>query len=169
MSQKPTPKSHLIAFCSALLLWLLLLDSWSLAEVVTGVVVSSVVVLASANRLAVLDGIRLTPTAVLSLLSYLLLFFITLIRANLDMARRVVSPSLPINPGLVEIDTELRSELGRMLLANTITLTPGTLAIDYRGDRLLVHWIDVPPGCDIDTATREIASGFERHIKGFLK
>jgi multicomponent Na+:H+ antiporter subunit E len=41
-----------------------------------------------------------------------------------------------------------------MLLANSITLTPGTLAVDIRGDRILVHWVDCPPGTDLDRATR---------------
>jgi multicomponent Na+:H+ antiporter subunit E len=96
-------------------------------------------------------------------------FFRALVVANFDVARRVVSPSLPIRPAVVEVRTGLRSALGRMLLANSITLTPGTLTIDVEGDRLLVHWIDCPPGTDLAQATNAIAAGFERHIKGFLK
>jgi multicomponent Na+:H+ antiporter subunit E len=93
----------------------------------------------------------------------------TLIRANLDMARRVISPGLLINPCMVEVRTQLRSDLGRMLLANSITLTPGTLSVRVQDDHLLVHWIDSPRGIDIDAATRQIAEGFESHIRGFLK
>ena len=55
------------------------------------------------------------------------------------------------------------------MLANSITLTPGTLTVDVEGDALLVHWIDCPPGTDIATATQTIASGFERHLRGFLQ
>ena len=47
--------------------------------------------------------------------------------ANLDLARRVLTPSLPIRPAMVLVSTSLRSDLGRLVLANSITLTPGTL------------------------------------------
>jgi multicomponent Na+:H+ antiporter subunit E len=63
----------------------------------------------------------------------------------------------------------LRSSLGKLLLAHSITLTPGTLSIDLRDDRLLVHWIDSPPDTDTDRATRAIAESFEKHISGFLE
>ena len=58
---------------------------------------------------------------------------------------------------------------GRLFLANSITLTPGTLSIDIVGDRILVHWIDCPPGTDLVRATKAISESFERHISGFLK
>ncbi len=70
---------------------------------------------------------------------------------------------------LVRVQTGLHSSLGRLLLANSITLTPGTLVVDVNDDRLFVHWIDCPPGTDLAEATRVIASDFERDLKGFLK
>jgi multicomponent Na+:H+ antiporter subunit E len=100
---------------------------------------------------------------------YLIEFTVALLRSNLDVARRVLTPSLPIRPAVVEVETRLKSSLGRMLLANSITLTPGTLSIDIVGDRILVHWIDCPPGTDLAGATREISQSFERHIAGFLR
>jgi multicomponent Na+:H+ antiporter subunit E len=69
----------------------------------------------------------------------------------------------------VEVRTGLESSLGRLLLANSITLTPGTLTVNVRDDRILVHWIDCPPGSDIESATRAIAESFERHMSGFVK
>ena len=87
----------------------------------------------------------------------------------MDVARRVLSPSLPLRPALVEVRTELHSSLGRLILANSITLTPGTLSVDVREEYLLIHWIDAPPEIDIEGATRKITSRFERHLKGFLK
>jgi multicomponent Na+:H+ antiporter subunit E len=41
--------------------------------------------------------------------------------------------------------------------------------VDVQGDTILVHWIDCPPGVDIDAATRAIVGSFDRHISGFLK
>jgi multicomponent Na+:H+ antiporter subunit E len=85
------------------------------------------------------------------------------------MARRVLTPSLPLRPALVRINTSLRSDLGRLVLANSITLTPGTLSIDVDDDTLIVHWVDCPPGNNVEATTREIAGDFERHLRGFLE
>jgi multicomponent Na+:H+ antiporter subunit E len=138
-------------------------------ELVMGGVVSLVAAIAAGPRLALLSGLRLTPLAPLHLLRYLGYFFWQLALSNFDVARRVVSPALPVHPELVEVHTGLTSDLGRMLLANSITLTPGTLTVEAEGDRLLIHWIDSTPGSDLESATRAIAAGFEQRISGFLK
>ncbi|EGV50839.1 Na+/H+ antiporter subunit E [Candidatus Endoriftia persephone] len=170
MEDRPVSLGHyLFAYLSALALWLLLVGSLDAAEVVTGALVAMVVTLAARPRLQLLAGLRLEVTAPIHLFRYLIYFFIALIKANLDVARRVLSPSLPIQPALVEVETELQSDLGRLLLANSITLTPGTLSVDVRGERILVHWIDALPGRDLESATQAIVAGFERHLKGFLR
>jgi len=151
------------------LLWVLLAGTLRQDELIAGGVVAVLVTLIAGPRLAILGGVRLSPLAPVHLIRYLGVFFAALLRANLDVARRVLSPSLPIRPGVVEVQTRLRSSLGRMLLANSITLTPGTLTIDVLGDRLLVHWIDCSPGTDLAAATAAISESFERHIRGFLK
>jgi multicomponent Na+:H+ antiporter subunit E len=150
-------------------LWLLLTGSLDPEELIAGLSVALVVTLISRPHLGIFNGLRLTPAAIPAFFSYLGLFFVALVRANIDVARRVLSPSLPLRPALVEVKTELQSPLGRLILANSVTLTPGTLSVDVRGDRLLIHWIDVPPDIDIDGATREITSKFERSLKGFVK
>ena len=159
----------MLGFAACLLIWVLLTGTLATDELLLGSVVSLVVVLVAGQRLALLSGVRLTPLAPLHLLRYLGYFFGQLALSNLDVARRVVSPALPINPGLVEVRISLTSDLGRMLLANSITLTPGTLTVEAEGDRLLIHWIDSTPGGDLESATRAIAAGFEQRIQGFLK
>jgi len=155
-------------FVLSLLLWLGLTASLAQAELVAGVLVAAVAAALAADRAPVLGGIRLSPGAPLYFASYLGVFLVALVRANLDMARRVLSPRLPIDPGMVRVRTELRSDLGRLVLANSITLTPGTLTVDVEGEELLVHWVACPPGADREAATRAIAAQFERHIRGFL-
>jgi len=59
--------------------------------------------------------------------------------ASFDVAYRVLT--MKINPGEIRIRTRLRSELARVLLANSITITPGTLTIDLKDDYLYVHWL----------------------------
>lgn len=157
-----------LAFVFAFAFWLLLVGTLDRQELVAGVLVAAASAVLTLGRPAVLGGIRLTPYAPVAVLGYLGALLVALVRSNLDMARRVLSPSLPIRPAMVRVSTALRSDLGRLVLANSITLTPGTLTVDVLDGELLVHWVDCPVDCDIAEATRTIAAGFERHLRGFL-
>ncbi len=107
---------------------------------------------------------RITPRKIGYAVFYILYLFKEIVKANLDVARRVIQPRIPINPGIVEVQTRLKSPIGRMILANSITLTPGTLSVDIKGDHLFIHWIDVT---DIDEqkATEKIVTGFEKYLE----
>jgi multicomponent Na+:H+ antiporter subunit E len=175
MSATPIPReqarfSHgLFLFILIFLLWMMLSGGLDPAEMVTGLVVATVVTLASRPHLSLFSGLRLSPSAILPFITYLGIFFAALIRANLDMARRVLSPSLPLRPGVVEVKTALKSSLGRLILANSITLTPGTLTVDLQADSIFIHWVDIPPGSDIESTTRDVTNKFEQHLAGFVK
>lgn len=88
------------------------------------------------------------------------------LKANIDVARRVLNPNLPINPGIVKVKTSLKSDTGLTFLANSITLTPGTLCVDIDSEKgiLYIHWIDVKTQ-DIDKATQIIVTKFENILK----
>mgnify|MGYP000450981021 CR=1 FL=1 len=72
---------------------------------------------------------------------YLGLFLWELVTANIDVARRVLSPSMPIDPSVVEVPLRVESAVAITTIANSITLTPGTLTMDYDEERnsLFVH------------------------------
>jgi multicomponent Na+:H+ antiporter subunit E len=61
------------------------------------------------------------------------------VKANFDVARRVWAPKMNIEPQLVRVPCRLKTEAGLALLANSITLTPGTVTIAIEGDELVVH------------------------------
>ncbi len=107
---------------------------------------------------------RLTPKKIIYAVAYLFYLFISIIKSNLDVARRVIRPHIPINPGIVAVKTRLKSPVGRMILANSITLTPGTLSVDVRGDHFYIHWIDVTD-MDEEGATQKIVAGFEKYLE----
>lgn len=165
----PSMGDYALVFAASLLVWLLLSGSLDPAELGVGVLAAAVVTLLTGRRAAVFSGLRVGPMALLGMARYLGAFLVALVKANVDLAARVLNPALPIRPAVVEVETRLKSRLGRLLLANSITLTPGTLSIDYVGDRLLVHWVYCPPGSDIESTTRDIAAGFEDHLMEFLK
>ena len=97
---------------------------------------------------------------------YLPVFLWEVIKANIDVAYRVLHPKLPINPGIVKVKTTLKSDTALTFLANSITLTPGTLSVDIDSEKsvLYVHWIDVKAK-DIDSATRIIVERFEKILR----
>ncbi|WP_203363153.1 Na+/H+ antiporter subunit E [Bacillus sp. REN10] len=92
-----------------------------------------------------------------------LLFFKELILANVDVLKVILKPKLDIQPGIFALPTELKSDWEITLLANLITLTPGTLVIDISDDNkvLYVHAIDVP---DVQDAIDGIKNSFEKAI-----
>jgi len=157
-----------LTFFFSLVFWLLLAGTLDRQELVAGLLVAAAAAALAVGRTPILAGFRLTPWAPLAFLRYLAALLVALVRANLDMARRVLTPSLPIRPAMVRINTSLRSDLGRLVLANSITLTPGTLSVDIEDDVLVVHWIDCPPDSDVAAVTLAIAGDFERHLRGFL-
>ena len=85
-----------------------------------------------------------------------------MIKSNLDVARRVISPKLPINPGIVEVKTKLQSKIARVILADSITLTPGTFTIEIEDDSLFIHCIDVQ-STDLEKNTQLIVEKFEKY------
>jgi multicomponent Na+:H+ antiporter subunit E len=161
-------RHYALVFGVSLLLWVLLVGNLHRDEVVTGAVIALLVTLLYGERFAIFTGFRFSWLAPLYIAVYLADFLVALVRANLDLARRVLAPSLPIRPRLVEVTTGLQSPLGKMLLANTITLTPGTLTVDILDDRLLVHWVYCPPDMDPQQVTQQIAGGFETNLSRFL-
>ena len=72
-------------------------------------------------------------------LVYLPWLLLEIARANLHVARVILSRRLPIRPRLLRVPSSQRSDLGRAIYANSITLTPGTLALDVRDGTILVH------------------------------
>ena len=106
------------------------------------------------------------PLSYFWFLIYLPVFSYYCLLANIDVMYRAIHPSLPIKPGIVKIRTSLESNSGITALANSITLTPGTLTVDVDMENklLYVHWINVQ-STDIDEATEMIAGRFERILR----
>lgn len=86
--------------------------------------------------------------------------------SNIHILRLALSPNeLPeVEPKLVRIKTNLKTDFGKWMLANSITLTPGTITIDIKDDELLIHSISslTTEGVEGDDMERKIAAIFER-------
>jgi multicomponent Na+:H+ antiporter subunit E len=147
-----------------LLFWVLLNGTLATDALITGILVSMAIALLFRNGLSFFTEFRATPAAFLAGFLYYGYFFRELFRANLKLAAIVISPALPINPGIVKVRTRLKSRMGRLMLANSITLTPGTLTVELDGEWLYVHCVALA-SADVETATAEIVAGFERYLE----
>ncbi len=150
-----------VIFVVCLLTWLVLTWSVNIFSVIVGIAVSIFVSFMISDMFV--KKIFAKGKAVLWFLYYIPMFLWECIKANLDVAYRVIHPGLPINPGIVKVKTGLKSELGMTFLANSITLTPGTLSVDVDKENgyLYVHWIDVK-NKEIEAATGIVVEKFER-------
>jgi multicomponent Na+:H+ antiporter subunit E len=154
----------LALFVFAFLFWLAVTWSFDTASIVTGAIVC-------AGLAVLLVGVGLDEAVLLLLpqrlfwaLAYVPVLFLYVVRANLDVAYRVLHPALPIRPGIVRARTSLKTAAGRVLLANSITLTPGTLSVDLTDDVLYIHRIHVPED-DPDGDTQRSLARFEAFIR----
>lgn len=130
------------------ILWLFISGpSLQVAPLVNTLIVGLIVGLfvAYATRDVYSDTIQIGPLlrSVPAGIQYLLLFTKELITANIDVAYRVLAPSLPIEPDVVAIPLRVETDLAITTIANSITLTPGTLTMDYNEETntLFVHAI----------------------------
>jgi multicomponent Na+:H+ antiporter subunit E len=139
---------------------------WSLEELVAGAVLAVLTGLIarnvgfSADRKERHATLRMfNPLRWLLFLVYLFgPFLFAMARANLDVAYRIITGK--IRPGIVKLTPELSTDLGRTLMANSITLTPGTLSVDLdeESHALYVHWINVS---NTEPSSREVCGSFE--------
>jgi len=96
-------------------------------------------------------------------ISLLLLFIYELVLSSWKVAVMVLSPRMDLKPGIFAYPLRVDRDFEITMLANLITLTPGTLSVDVSDDRriLYVHALDAS---DPDATRRDIAEGFERKI-----
>ena len=118
--------------------------SWSYAEIILGIILSAIVGIIAKKIFVKKDARMANPARSFMFIGYLIgPFFIGMVKANFDVAYRVITGK--INPGIVKISPNLKTDLGISMLANSITLTPGTLTVDIDEEKndLYIHWINV--------------------------
>ena len=153
-------KKYISNFIVCYVVWILLAGV-SVPELVLGAAVSAVLS-ALLWKLLNLELSWKTPFAlVLFIVIYVPVFMFELVKANIDVLFRVLNPKLPINPGFIKVKTNLKTGFGKLILANSITLTPGTIAVDADDDSVYVHWIDVK-GKNHEEYSERISGKFEK-------
>jgi multicomponent Na+:H+ antiporter subunit E len=141
--------------------WLLLSGFFTAFLMVSGAVTALLVVLFS-RRMDIADReghpVHLAPRAVLIYWPWLT---IEIIKSSWQVATVILQPRLPISPTLVRLRTSQKTDVGRTVYANSITLTPGTLTVEAGRDEFLVHALT-------RSGARDLASGeMDRRVSEF--
>ncbi|MDH4202625.1 MAG: Na+/H+ antiporter subunit E [Phycisphaerae bacterium] len=166
---------RVVYFIVSFIIWILL--TWPFAEggqdqttmdiqvIVAGVFASFVVAILFHEILPKEHHVFLSAKRICWFLFYMPVFFYYVMKANLDVVYRALHPQMPIHPGIVKIKTNLKSDSAITALANSITLTPGTLTVDVTEEGYLyVHWINVK-STHVEEATQLISQKFEFFIE----
>jgi len=159
-----------IYFVLAFIVWVLV--TWPFMDgrvdlqiVVAGLIASFLAAILFHEILPKEHHVFISPVRVFWLLVYVPVFLYYVLRANLDVVYRALHPAMPIRPGIVKIKTNLKTDSAITALANSITLTPGTLTVDLTEDGFLyIHWINVKSE-DVEQATQIISQQFEWFIQ----
>ncbi|WP_078597260.1 Na+/H+ antiporter subunit E [Evansella clarkii] len=141
------------------LIWMLLRNEFSGVEFMLGYIVG-LAMLFLLRRFLKFDFYFRRVIAMFKLIG---LFIYKLILSNIDVIKIVLSPKMDITPGIIAVPTKLKTDWEVTLLATLISLTPGTLSMDFSedGKTIFVHSIHVP---DKDEAIKEIHDSFEKAI-----
>ncbi|MEA3513064.1 MAG: Na+/H+ antiporter subunit E [Campylobacterota bacterium] len=145
-------------FILLFIVWIGLTNSLDIQELVVGAIVSFVVVyfFADERKLPLLKSIK-------KYILFIPIFFKSLIKSNIEVAKIVLSPKIDINPSIVKLNTSLTNDFDKLLLCNSITLTPGTITMELDDQNLYVHILDLKTK-DKDILQKEIIDSFEKAI-----
>lgn len=160
-------KSRIVLFLVAFATWSFLtwVPDWQ--HIIAGIFIAAFVAFMTGDLFITRPYVLKHPRRYWYFIAYYLPRFLwECVKANVDVAYRVLHPRCPINPGIVKVKTSLKTDTGLTFLANSITLTPGTLSVDIDRDNgvLYIHWIDVKAK-DVESATSIIVERFERILR----
>ncbi len=133
--------NYVLAFIISFIIWKMLTWNFEPADTMAGALVAVLIAALFGREFPYHPGKAFKIRRYVNFVRFFLVFLKQMFKANFVMAYRVLSPGPPIKPGVVKIPLRLTSPMGRIVLANSITLAPGTFTMDIGKDFLLVHWI----------------------------
>lgn len=114
-------------------------------------ILSCIFVVYLASRLNIADEEGHPVHLALGLILYIPWLLWAIVKANIDVAKRVLNPSLPIDPCVVRVTGTQKTDLCRVIYANSITLTPGTVSLELDGEEIVVHALTQEAADDVMT------------------
>lgn len=141
--------------------WIILTAKTNWHHLLLGAIVSVLLSWLSLHLLAGRLDPHLNGRMALRFPLFAALLFWEIIKANWDVLKRMFAPSFPISPRIVEFDSYLESDIAKTVLANSITLTPGTVTIEITGSKFYIH-------CLAEDFTEDPGSGTLQRMTAWL-
>jgi multicomponent Na+:H+ antiporter subunit E len=132
-------------FLACLGLWIVLSGHFTVLNVTLALLSSGAVAAMNRDIEAVSPLLRVAP----AFLAYVPWLLKEIVVANLQVAKLVLDPALPIDPVVVRFKAPLSQDLALMTLGNSITLTPGTVTLEVEGREFVVHALTARAGADL--------------------
>ncbi|MEW6188783.1 MAG: Na+/H+ antiporter subunit E [Actinomycetota bacterium] len=133
-------KKTLILIFSLWIFWIILTASFKVAILIIGLILSFFVAILCRGLLAGhMETIKMSRKQFGRFILYVPYLITQIIKANIDVAERVLDPRLPISPIIIRFKFPLDSHLAQITMANSITLTPGTLTVDIQDNTFFIH------------------------------
>ena len=123
------------------LFWIFLSGEFSFILLLSGIISSLLVSYISHDLLIGNGDMKLGFIRTIRFIRFLPWLLWQIVLANIDLAIRTLHPKMPINPMLINFKNNLKTDLGMVILANSITLTPGTVTIDVNENDFFIHVI----------------------------
>jgi multicomponent Na+:H+ antiporter subunit E len=140
MYKKILSKKILIPFVLLLVFWLILTPNITVESLIIGMAVSLLVVVYSQD---VLFDEREIPIYrlphLLNMIKFVGVLVVEIFKANIDVAKIVLNPSLPIQPHFIKVPMMIKNDFNKVIYGNSVTLTPGTLTVDIKEDEFIIH------------------------------
>lgn len=137
---RPSVYQYILTFAILMLFWYILSGYLEPFYIGAGIICCGIVTLISGDLVFRSDAsIAQSARVFIRFVPYIPKLMVAILHANLDVVYRVLHPKMPIDPGIVTVDTPFRGDVLRTSFANAITLTPGTVTVDVAGGRFTVH------------------------------
>ncbi len=139
--------------------WILLSGNLEVLNFLQGFIIGYIILYVFRNAIGAKKYFDRIP----AIISFIMFFLKELMKANLIVAYDILTPQDHMNPGIIELELDAETDSEITLLANIITLTPGTLSIDLSEDRkkLYVHAMYIQ---DIEKTKYELKNEFEKRL-----
>ena len=124
---------------SLLVLWIMLSGHYTLLQLSLGLLSVLIVTIISSRMNLIIFDQPILQLYFIKFIPYGFWLMIEILKSNIDVCIRILNPKLPINPQLITVKSTQASNLAKVIYANSITLTPGTISIDLDGSKIEVH------------------------------
>ncbi len=133
-------KTFLIPYLLLFGFWMVLSPKNSQQSIFIGLVMSGLVVLYSKDILFDHHEMPLYHMKpLLNMIHFIGILLIEIVKANIDVARIVLDPALPIQPQFIRVPMMLKNDMNKVIYGNSVTLTPGTLTVDITDNAFIIH------------------------------